>query len=336
MKKLIICLSSYSPSKNSLKEKYDRQELYAIALWNLTRGVSNDTDICVVENTTSEEKIENEKLKNILQNSNIKYKIFIEKNDLGSKNKGAGELEMCQAVLNSLKEKLNQYEYVIYYTSRHIIYGLKDIEEKIDNNHYDILIGNPNFILSNGKMLTVAPGNFNDMLFAMKSALFTEYCSNINLEELIAKKMNSERYLYIFTTEKTKQRANIYSLNEIPLIRYDYAVQEMHLVSNNMQSYKHFDTVLKIYIDFYKNFPQKIDNAYSQINEKVIITDSILKKKLSLLLGKLAMTTNEYKYNIEPTWAKLSKKIVKNKKGINLPVDIETSFIYQNRISNLN
>ena len=134
MKKLVICLSSYSPINSNLIEKYGRQELYAIALWNLAQTASTNTDICVVENTTSEEKIENEKLVDILKSQKIKYKIFINKNDLGSKNKGAGELEMCQAALNTLKEKLNEYDYIIYYTSRHIIFDIRSIEEEIDNN----------------------------------------------------------------------------------------------------------------------------------------------------------------------------------------------------------
>ena len=336
MKKLVICLSSYSPSNSSFIEKYNRQELYAIALWNLIQTVSDETEICIVENTTSEEMIENDKLKNILKNPKVRYKFFINQNDLGSINKGAGELQMCKSVLINLGEKFNQYDWIIYYTSRHIIYDVKNIEEKINRNDYEMLIGNPNYIVYNKKMRIVAPGNCNDMLFAMKSSLFNEYCSNIDPKKLVKEKMNSERYLYTFSEEKRSQKVKILDLNEIPLVRYNYAIQEMHLVSNNAETYQNFDKVLEIYLNFYKNFPKETIEDVIPNKKKILIINSIFKRIVyRLFTNIIVFTPTQYKYNIEPTWNIICKKINKKDEQIDLPKNIETSFVYQNRIDNL-
>lgn len=337
MKRLIICLSSYSPLNSNFVEKYNRQELYAVALSNLIQTPSSNTDICVVENTTSEEKIENDKLKSLLNDSKVRYKVFLNQNDLGSKNKGAGELQMCQGVLNNLGEKLNQYDWVIYYTSRHIIYDLQDIESKTDTNNSDMLIGNPSYILSSGKIMTVAPGNYNDMLFAMRSNLFIEYCSNIDPEKLVREKMNSERYLFLFVTEKKKLGIKIQDLEEIPLVRYDYAIQEMHLVSNDIKSYTNFNKMLKIYLNFYKKFPNDNKPADSSAKTTALtISTSLIKRSIYKLSGNIVLTPEQYKYNIEPTWNMLYKKIIKEPKtNFDLPKDFESSLIYQNRINNL-
>jgi hypothetical protein len=309
--------------------------LYAIALWNLIQNISADTYICIVENTTSEDKIENDKLKILLANPKITYKIFLNQNNLGSKNKGAGELQMCQAVLSSLGEKLNQYNWIIYYTSRHIMFDTEEIEKQTRCDNVSILISNPSYILSNKNILPVASGNYNDMLFAMRTPLFVEYCSNIDPEKLVREKMNSERYLFLFIEEKIKQKISIADLEEIPLIRYDYAIQEMHLVSNHPESYSNFNKVLKIYLAFYNIFKQSTKKTDSVKEKRIIISESEFKNYIYRLLGNLAFTLSQYKYNIEPTWSMLCKQLEKKIKII-LPQGIETTMIYKNRINAIN
>ncbi|MEN9649274.1 MAG: hypothetical protein RL094_241 [Candidatus Parcubacteria bacterium] len=342
---LFVCLSSYQPANTSFRQRYNRQELYAVALWNLIQQTKGVADICVVENTTeSITSFENNHSRTLVGSNDVKYKFLINNNALGSKNKGAGEFQMCMAVLDRLGDQLKQYDWVVYYTSRHILYKLPDFTQLLTNSTDDIVISNPDYILPDGTMLHAAPGNYNDMLFAMKPALFKEYCLSMNPEKLVEKRMNSEAHLYHFVEEHKAKGAKIKELRDLWLARYDYAMQHIHLVSKDMKSYTDFALILDIYKQFYiafpalvptKPLPQNGDTLNLETYETKPSFFAKLFSKFSHKPHTLRFLKSEYLYDIEPTWVQIEKALELHPyTNVAFP-DTASTEIYKNRLQTL-
>lgn len=335
---LFICLSSYQPKNSDFRARYNRQELYAVALWNLIKETKAQVDICVVENTVEQElAIENDKLKSILDDSNVTYKFFINNNALGTINKGAGEFTMCKAVIENLGDNIKKYDWIVYYTSRHILYRLQDLTQLLNTSNSDILISNSSYILPDGSTIKSAPVNYNDMIFAMKPDLFVAYCTSMNPEKLVEKRMNSETQLFNFVEEVKNKGKKVETLDDIWLCRYDYVMKHMHLNSNNPASYADFEKVRNIYIDFYTTFStQKND---TKMDEKSLEIKMLGRKpnflEKIIFNSKIYILDREYFYDIEAVWllieTRLKKQMVSN---IIFPED-KSTFIYQNRLNTL-
>ncbi len=335
---LFICLSSYQPKNSDFRARYNRQELYAVALWNLIKEIKGQADICVVENTVEQESsIENDNLKMILKDHAVTHKFLINNNALGTINKGAGEFTMCKAVIEKLGDDIKKYDWVVYYTSRHILYKLPDFTQLLKKLDSDILISNPSYILPDKSTLKSSPGNYNDMLFAMKPEIFIDYCTSMNPEKLVEKRMNSEAQLFNFVEEFKSKGKKVETLEDLGLCRYDYVMKHMHLNSNNPASYADFEKVRKIYEDFYTTFPtQKNSNP----TESTVLEIKLLDRRPNFieklfLRSNIYVRDNEYFYDIESVWALIESKVKKsNTNSLAFPENPST-FIYQNRLNTL-
>lgn len=330
---LFICLSSYQPKNSDFLSRYNRQELYAVALWNLINETKGQADICVVENTVEQENsIENDNLKTVLKDSTVTYKFLINNNELGTINKGAGEFTMCKAVIDKLGEDIKKYDWIVYYTSRHILYKLPDFMQLLNTSASDIIISNPSYILPDASTLKSAPGNYNDMLFAMKPEIFIEYCASMDPEKLVEKRMNSEAQLFNFVEEFKGKGKKAETLEDLWLCRYDYVMKHMHLNSNNPTSYADFEKVRAIYTSFYTAFPTQKSEA---VTDKTLWI-KLLDRKPNFIekvffKSNIYVLASEYSFDIEAVWA-----LIESKKPTNVifPNDPSTS-IYQSRLNTL-
>jgi len=339
---LFICLSSYQPQGQDYRQRYGRQELYSISLNQLIKDTPGFADICVVENTVADfESIENIHLKTLLQSESINYKFFINDNRLGSANKGAGEFTMCMHVVEQLKDKIKQYDWVVYFTSRHILYKLPDFLNLLKNSTDDVIVANPSFILPNRTLIKCAPGNYNDMLFAMRPNIFQEYCISMNPQILVKEKMNSESHLYNFIKSRASS-IKIKELQNLWICRYDYGMNHMHLNSNDPESYNEFNEVVKIYNNFYLDFPEndilKESLSDSPINIKIIDNNlGIFTRLINFFSFKsklcITLSEDEYTYDIEPVWKKIEARIDKTKAVNVIFPENNATAIYKNRLT---
>lgn len=238
-----ICLGSYHIKNWAKEQNFDRQSVYSIALEqainiaNLkeTKDKELECNFFIVENTVSDESQVIEELKSQFSSPLIKDVQYINNNDLGSKNKGAGEYTMCRAVIEKHKEELRKYDWIIYYTLRQIIVApivLNTIYESnlMNEDSPNVIVGAVSSMYADGKNIIPPPNNYCDMIFAMKPGQFFSYVESMTPEELARKKMSSEVNLYNFI-EIGKDNGSIIlkNLKRMGVMRYDNVINKTEI-----------------------------------------------------------------------------------------------------------
>jgi hypothetical protein len=240
-----VCLGAYNISSWNNYQNFDRQSVYSIALHEALRLADNKglkerdllLDLFIVDNTIINEGEIIPEFRSQLKHERIKDVLFINNNDLGSKNKGAGEYLMCCAVIEKHKETLSSYDWVIYYTLRQIIVSplvlttILDVENSTPPKETNIIAGNPEYLYLNSKKALSAPGHFCDMIFAMRPTQFFKYIESMSPEELVKKKMSSERNLFEFVESlKSTGEGKLVELPRLGVMRHNYAINKTEVV----------------------------------------------------------------------------------------------------------
>ncbi len=229
MQKIVfICLAAYRIESWSDAQNFNRQSVYAIAMENLFKISPEETKFIITDNTVSDKNDVIKELADQFENPRVINTVFINNNALGAKNKGAGEYQMCQAVVEKHKAELESADWVVYYTSRQIMSFPKIFESINSNPDADIIISNPSYLFSNGKENIAAEGNYNDMLFAMKPQSFFGYVASMNPEELVKKKMNSEQNLFDYVGASSDKK--IVDIPRLGVFRFNYATNKMEII----------------------------------------------------------------------------------------------------------
>jgi hypothetical protein len=228
-KAIVFCFASYKieDKTGSDPTNIDRQTLYAIALDRLIEVAPRGTGIIVGDNTVSDERQLQPVLQEQLRRPEILRKVFIANNVLGAKNKGAGEHLTCLAMMRAAAEILPQYDWVIYFTSRYPMQFplvFKYIDEYQDK---DAIVANAVYLCPDGSSIPPAPGNYNDVIFAMRRETFKKYAKIMDPRDLFARGMNSETRLYKFVHEN---KLNYAEVEHWGVFRYDYGRFEMQFI----------------------------------------------------------------------------------------------------------
>jgi hypothetical protein len=241
MKKVaFICLGAYTIKNWSKEQNFDRQSVYSIAL-SQALSISEDRttkennlllDFFIVENTIENNGQIIEELREQLKHERIQDVQFINNNSAGSVSKGAGEYVMCSAVISKHKDVLETYDWIIYYTMRQTIISplvLSAISKASED--VNVIVGNPIYLYLSEKRIPSAPGNYCDMIFAMRPKQFFSYITSMSPEELIAKNLSSEKNLFDFI-DAGRESGDITSieLERLGVMRHNYAINRTEIV----------------------------------------------------------------------------------------------------------
>lgn len=228
MKTLIYGWASYKiPDKTGVDpDNLDRQTLYAISLRQLIQSAPKDTDIVIADNTVASTKELHLVLRRELESPKITKLVLVGQNTVGLKNVGMGEHATCQEAIRQTKDILPKYDWIVYYTSRQVMsfpllfHYLEKYKDK------QAIVGATSHLYPDGSELPCAPGNFNDMLFAMKRDVFLRYVESMDPVKNTQLGLNSEQCLYHFIMDNQIGFQEIYHWG---LFRYDYHAGVMHL-----------------------------------------------------------------------------------------------------------
>ena len=229
MKTLIYGSASYKiPDKTGVDpDNLDRQTLYAVSLRRLKSVAPADTGIVIADNTVSGSNELHPVLRKEVEDPRVTRMVWVNSNTVGLKNVGMGEHATFKEAIRQTQDLIPQYDWLVYYTSRQVMSFplLFHYLEKYPNK--EAIVGATSHFNVDGSEDLCAPGNFNDMLFAMKQGTFLRYIDYTDPENNAAKGMNSEQVLYNFITEHKVDYQEVYHWG---LFRYDYhAAGTMHL-----------------------------------------------------------------------------------------------------------
>lgn len=225
-KNLIMCFSSLRPSQFSYEELLLREKNYDLALEWLLKSIPDSWDIIYNDNTIkSMDDLLFQPLKEKLDNV---HKLILHNDNHGEFNKGAGEHDMCKKCFLQLEAE--EYEWVVYFTARHIIPNSNIFESLLNKfQEFDCVVSNPDFYyLNNFLRVQSASGLYNDMLFAMKSKSFTRFIDFVDVQLLKREHKGSEQHLYDFI--KLNEDINTVELPHLGILRYDHQSYGWHLV----------------------------------------------------------------------------------------------------------
>lgn len=200
MKNLALAFCSIRPTQLSESVCDARENEYYICLQQLKRILPKSFDLVVCENTIdSELQIKNDALRQLL--SDIEIVSTGSDGNIGTKNKGLGELFMLNAAVDELD--ISQYENISYITARRF-FTCPYVFERTEQLQVKALLSNPDFVFLDGRVLESYKGPlFNDMFFSMKSDTMVEYAkySMSRVEHLSSNHIGSEYNLYDFINE---------------------------------------------------------------------------------------------------------------------------------------
>lgn len=237
-----ICLGSYHIDSWTEERNFDRQSLYSIALEQVLSFADSresiqsnlSCDFFIIDNTVSESTQIIPELRIQFENPRIRDVQYINNNTLGSKNKGAGEYVMCQAVIAKHKDELIKYDWIVYYTLRQILVlpliqkTIAGVSNNADLKKINTITANPPYFYFNKEKKDSASKNYCDMIFAMKPLEFFKYISTTSPEELVSHKLSSEQNLFNFI-EKTNGIEN-FQLEHLGVMRYDYTLNKTQIL----------------------------------------------------------------------------------------------------------
>jgi hypothetical protein len=226
---LFICLAAYNaPNVGGYDPKsLQRQEVYAVSLNRLLSLATASTELIVVENTVSAITELSESLQAQLKHPMIKDVLFVNNNELGVKNKGAGEYVMCQAVAAKHREYIGSFDWVVYFTSRHIISFPLVFEYAEKFRDKQAIVSGATYLYADNRTIQPAGNQFDDVIFAMKPEIFLAYVKSMDPERLTAERMNSEANLYNYLHD---QSVDFQKIGHWGLLRYNYASHKSEII----------------------------------------------------------------------------------------------------------
>jgi len=200
MKNLALAFCSIRPTQLSESVCDARENEYYICLQQLKRVLPKSFDLVVCENTIdSELQIKNGALRELLSQTDVLS--TGSDGNIGTKNKGLGELFMLNAAVDELDT--SQYENISYITARRF-FTCPYVFERTEQLQQKALLSNPDFVFLDGRVLESYKGPlFNDMFFSMKSDTMVEYAKySVNrVDHLSSNHIGSEYNLYDFIQE---------------------------------------------------------------------------------------------------------------------------------------
>jgi len=200
MKNLALAFCSLRPVQLSEQVNDAREKEYLISLSQLKRVLPNSFDMVICENTIDNpQQIKNDDLRTFFENSEM-CSLGSEGN-IGTKNKGMGELLMLKTALE--QTDLDNYENIAYVTGRHF-FTCPYVFEKIENLEKQALVSNPDFYFLNGNFIgSHKEGLYNDMFFSMKSSVMLGYADYAmsNLNSAISQHTSSEQLLFNYINQ---------------------------------------------------------------------------------------------------------------------------------------
>lgn len=209
---LAFCSIKIDISPEEQQKRYDE---HYFSFRQIKNVLPSSFDMIICDNTIgSIEDLEDSRLRDIFE----KEEHFLLSENLGSTNKGIGELDMLCSALEDID--IEDYDSVSYLTARRII-TCPYVFERVENMEKDALISNPPIIeIATGKEYEVNHSVYNDMFFSMKPETmksYSEYTKN-RLQQLAAQGIASERNLYQFINEN---RVEFEWMNSLGFIRFD-------------------------------------------------------------------------------------------------------------------
>jgi len=229
MKNLALAFCSIRPQQLSEEVCDYREQEYLVCLKQLERVLPDSFDFLICENTVdSEDQIKNQELKEYLLNSEM-ISVGSESN-IGTTNKGMGELLMLKSALN--ETDIDSYENISYVTARRL-YTCPYVFERTERLEKQALISNPDVVFLDGKFFETSKTSlYNDMFFSMKSQImleYADYCIDyINSSTL--RDLGSEQLLFNFINEN---KIDYEWLEWLGLIRNDWERNKNILDVNN-------------------------------------------------------------------------------------------------------
>jgi hypothetical protein len=229
MKNLALAFSSIRPSQLFEKVCDAREKEYLVCLQQLQRVLPNSFDLVVCENTIdSEDQLKSEELKQFL--SNTEMVSLGSEGNIGTRNKGMGELLMLKTALSEID--IDKYENISYITARRL-FTCPYVFERTETLNKQALISNPDVVFLDGKFAETSKDNlYNDMFFSMKKQTmkdYAEYCIKY-MESDPSRQLGSEQLLYNFINENNIEYEWLAWLG---LIRNDWERNKTILDVNN-------------------------------------------------------------------------------------------------------
>ena len=229
MKHLALGFCSLRPVQLTEEVNDAREEEYLICLRQLKRVLPKSFDLLICENTVNDpEEIRNEDLRELLSESEMC--VTGSEGNIGTKNKGMGELLMLKSALD--ETDLDNYKYVSYITARRF-FTCPYVFERTETLEKQALLSNPDFAFLNGKFLeSHKTGVYNDMFFSMNASVMLDY-ANYAIKHMgvdLSQHLVSEQILYNFV----KQNKIEYEwLEWLGMVRNDWERNQKVLDVNN-------------------------------------------------------------------------------------------------------
>ena len=200
MKNLALLFCSIRPKQLNEEICDFREEEYLVSLQQFRRIIPKSFDVYICENTVDDlDSYKNSELKKLLKDSKL---ILVGKdNNVGTKNKGMGELVQLKFALDAIDT--SPYENISYVTGRRF-YTCPYVFERTESMSKSALLSNPDFVFFDGRVLESYKHNcFNDMFFSMKTQIMKDYAEySVNrMQYNISNSIGSEYNLYNFVTE---------------------------------------------------------------------------------------------------------------------------------------
>lgn len=200
MKNLALLFCSIRPKQLNEEICDFREKEYLVSLQQFKRIIPKSFDVYICENTVDDlDTYKNSELKKLLKDSKL---ILVGKdNNVGTKNKGMGELVQLKFALDAIDT--SPYENISYVTARRF-YTCPYVFERTELMSKPALLSNPDFVFFDGRVLESYKHNcFNDMFFSMKTQIMKEYAEySVNrMQYNISNSIGSEYNLYNFVSD---------------------------------------------------------------------------------------------------------------------------------------
>ena len=229
MKNLALAFCSLRPVQLSKEVCDAREDEYLICLKQLKRVLPDSFDLLVCENTIDDpDQLQNTELKELL--SDTEMCATGSEGNIGTKNKGMGELLMLKTALD--QTDLEQYKNVSYISARKV-FTCPYVFERTERLEKSALISNPDFLFLDGRLTESYKGPlYNDMFFSMKTKCMVEYAehSMSELNSNLSNHIGSEQNLYNYITTND---IDYEWLDFLGLIRNDWEINGQTLDVSN-------------------------------------------------------------------------------------------------------
>ena len=199
MKNLALAFCSIRPKQLTDSICDYRENEYFRSIQQIERILPDSFDLVVCENTIDDEKqLKNRELAEYL--SNIEMVSLGSSGNIGTVNKGMGELLMLSSALEELD--IDKYVNITYISARHLL-TCPYVFERTERLQKDAIISNPDFVMMDGIVEETHKGGlYNDMIFSMRSKTMREYSDySKKYVSFDQRQVGSEQILFNFINE---------------------------------------------------------------------------------------------------------------------------------------